>query len=1245
MKNFTTFLIWVLFAQIILAQTTRVQVIHNSADAVADTVDVYLNNAILIDNFAFRNASSFINAPAGSEISIDIAPKNSSSASESIHNFKATLSADKTYILVASGIVSNSGYNPTKPFAIDVFEMGKESASTGTNTDLLVYHGSTDAPTVDVYEATGNTNLVDNIAYKGFASDYLELATSDYYLQVRNEAGNSNIFAYNAPLKTLALDGGAAVVVASGFVDPSNNSDGPGFGLFVALPGGGEMVALPKTTARVQVIHNSADAAADSVDVYLNDEILIDNFAFRNASGFIDAPANTEISIDIAPKSSSSSDESIYNLATTLDPEKAYTLVASGIVSTTGYAPLKAFAIDVFDMSREKAGDAANTDLLVYHGSTDAPTVDVYEATGNANLVDNIAYKGFDSDYLELATSDYYLQVRNEAGNSNIFAYNAPLKTLALDGGAAVVVASGFVDPSNNSDGPGFGLFVALPGGGEMVALPKTTARVQVIHNSADAAADSVDVYLNDEILIDNFAFRNASGFIDAPANTEISIDIAPKSSSSSDESIYNLATTLDPEKAYTLVASGIVSTTGYAPLKAFAIDVFDMSREKAGDAANTDLLVYHGSTDAPTVDVYEATGNANLVDNIAYKGFDSDYLELATSDYYLQVRNEAGNSNIFAYNAPLKTLALDGGAAVVVASGFVDPSNNSDGPGFGLFVALPGGGEMVALPKTTARVQVIHNSADAAADSVDVYLNDEILIDNFAFRNASGFIDAPANTEISIDIAPKSSSSSDESIYNLATTLDPEKAYTLVASGIVSTTGYAPLKAFAIDVFDMSREKAGDAANTDLLVYHGSTDAPTVDVYEATGNANLVDNIAYKGFDSDYLELATSDYYLQVRNEAGNSNIFAYNAPLKTLALDGGAAVVVASGFVDPSNNSDGPGFGLFVALPGGGEMVALPKTTARVQVIHNSADAAADSVDVYLNDEILIDNFAFRNASGFIDAPANTEISIDIAPKSSSSSDESIYNLATTLDPEKAYTLVASGIVSATGYAPLKAFAIDVFDMSREKAGDAANTDLLVYHGSTDAPTVDVYEASGPSELIDNLEYSKFADYLELSTADYIIEVRDETGTSSVNKYEAPLNTLDLKGEAIAVVASGFLDPSSNSNGASFGLWVALQKGGEMIELPVNNASSSDSKINDISSGKFFPNPTYGSAIIELNKRLENAYIEIMSLTGTIIYGETINVYGSTINISLDSLKPGSYFIKITSDDYSETIRFQKL
>ena len=127
--------------------TARVQVIHNSADLAAASVDVYLNNTLLIDNFNFRTASPFIDAPAGEEITISVAPSTSMSSSQALASFNYTLEENATYVLVANGVVSPVGYSPIKNFSIEVNAMGREIANNASNTDLLVIHGSTDAPT------------------------------------------------------------------------------------------------------------------------------------------------------------------------------------------------------------------------------------------------------------------------------------------------------------------------------------------------------------------------------------------------------------------------------------------------------------------------------------------------------------------------------------------------------------------------------------------------------------------------------------------------------------------------------------------------------------------------------------------------------------------------------------------------------------------------------------------------------------------------------------------------------------------------------------------------------------------------------------------------------------------------------------------------------------------------------------------------------------------------------------------
>ena len=136
------------------------------------------------------------------------------------------------------------------------------------------------------------------------------------------------------------LGGGAAVVFASGFLNPSANQNGAAFGLFAALPDG-NVAELPAVvpTARLQVIHNAADPGANEVDVYINGNLELDNFAFRTATPFIDVPAGVTLNIGIAPGNSTSVDDTIKNFPVQFENGETYVAVANGLIDTTGFAP------------------------------------------------------------------------------------------------------------------------------------------------------------------------------------------------------------------------------------------------------------------------------------------------------------------------------------------------------------------------------------------------------------------------------------------------------------------------------------------------------------------------------------------------------------------------------------------------------------------------------------------------------------------------------------------------------------------------------------------------------------------------------------------------------------------------------------------------------------------------------------------------------------------------------------------
>lgn len=522
MKNSKLFLSVMLagftIASVAQAQTARLEVIHNSADAAASVVDVYVNGGStpFIDDFAFRTSSGFVDVPAGVALSIGVAPSTSTGPGDIIATVPVgPLTAGETYIAIANGIVSPSGYMPSPAFGLDIYTGAREAATGGAGTnDVLVYHGATDAPMVDVDELNHVAGqAVNDLSYSEFQG-YLSLGVEDYTLQVQAAASGTPVAAFDAPLATLGVDGAALTVLASGFLDPSMNSNGAAFGLFASTGAAGPLLELPTPMARLEVIHNSPDAAAAVVDVFVNGDELIPNFEFRTTTGFFDVPAGMPLAIDVAPDGAGIGGSVGTINIPFLGSGKTYIAIANGIVSGSGYSPAPGFALDVFAEGREAAtSGSSNTDVLVYHGSTDAPTVDVAETgAGAGTVVDDIAYSEFQG-YLELPTADYVLTIQDETGAVNVASFDAPLATLSLEGAALTVLASGFLDPSMNSNGAGFGLWASIGVAGNLIPLSNVTgiAEVEAISNAA---------------LFPNPTNDNATMFFDLTEDENINLEV-----------------------------------------------------------------------------------------------------------------------------------------------------------------------------------------------------------------------------------------------------------------------------------------------------------------------------------------------------------------------------------------------------------------------------------------------------------------------------------------------------------------------------------------------------------------------------------------------------------------------------------------------------------------------------------------------------------------------------------------------
>lgn len=469
-------------------------------------------------------------------------------------------------------------------------------------------------------------------------------------------------------------------------------------------------LAANSQNARIQVVHNAPNVPA--VDIFVGATKLFANVPFRAASPFTNAPAGIELQIRIkaAGPTNDTSNPAFFRRYT-LEANKGYYLVANGNLNLPNgiYAPnpdgiANGFDVTVIPDARETSTVAGNVDLRIFHGSPDAPTVDI-KAQGVATLVDNAPFRGF-SGYLPVPAGNYTVQIAPATGVPNLLAYKAPLS--GLGGNTALVLASGYFNPAANTTagnpGPGFGLWAFTPSG-EAIPLATAKSRVQIVHNSA--SAPNVDIFVNGGKGVSDLAFRKATPFIDLNAGVPLTVALKGASAGSDTSNpAFKRVYELSGDESYTLVATGLLATTGYAENpegrnRSFDITVISGAREVSSTASsdnNAEIRVLHGVTDAPKVDVRVLSG-PTIVNNAGFRDFAS-YLSVPNQNLVVEVTDSNQAGVVAAYSAPLSLFADS--ALVVIASGFLTPSANLNGPAFGL-LAVTAAGNAILLPVFTS--------------------------------------------------------------------------------------------------------------------------------------------------------------------------------------------------------------------------------------------------------------------------------------------------------------------------------------------------------------------------------------------------------------------------------------------------------------------------------------------------------------------------------------------------------------
>ncbi|PSR02794.1 MAG: hypothetical protein BRD50_06845, partial [Bacteroidetes bacterium SW_11_45_7] len=167
----------------------------------------------------------------------------------------------------------------------------------------------------------------------------------------------------------------------------------------------------------------------------------------------------------------------------------------------------------------------------------------------------------------------------------------------------------------------------------------------------------------------------------------------------------------------------------------------------------------------------------------------------------------------------------------------------------------------------------------------------------------------------------------------------------------------------------------------------------------------------------------------------------------------------------------------------------------------------------------------------------------------------------------------------------------------------------------------------------VFSGLSYTGFDGYFGAPTANLNVTVKNANNGNEVGTYEANLSDWSLGGVAITVIASGYVDPSSESNvEASFGLYAATPSGGSLQKLP--KVTSVGPELANENSFDLYPNPVADQLQIEWQEATgEDVTLEIYNQVGQVVKSEDLTRSGSS-QIDLADQADGIYLIRLHQD-----------
>ncbi|MBC8125025.1 MAG: DUF4397 domain-containing protein [Candidatus Kapabacteria bacterium] len=455
-----------------IAQLSLITFLHNSAEPQLRTADLYVTqvgSTTKIEDINFQSANNLnsVFIFGDIEVTFAIAPGSSINAGEAIAEYTFMPAPDKGYMVILNGVKTPASYvvNPNgKNIGLSFISFLVESEVADPNKSGLYFvHGSTDLEGGDIWIRGATTAAVPGIQY-GNRSLTPTITDRKQTTIDFTKTGDKTKLIASFGVDFASLGSSIVVCVLSGFKTPDANAGSTDTLSLLSVLEDGRVVKSPliagSQTSRVQFVHNAADPALTTIDVWVNGVKAYDNIGFRKSFAFSSIPANTPVVIGFAPATSSAYRDTLRTI--TLDPlrpGRTYSFIASGVLDSTKFrrnpnnAPIN-LNVFVLEGALEQSSEAGKTSVRAGHYSTDTRNFTLASSTTiyGTSMTYGVASPSYNFVAPELDTI-WVL----DSGSIQKKGYVCDLRGTNK---AFLLLASGFDRPDSNMNGPAFKLIL-----------------------------------------------------------------------------------------------------------------------------------------------------------------------------------------------------------------------------------------------------------------------------------------------------------------------------------------------------------------------------------------------------------------------------------------------------------------------------------------------------------------------------------------------------------------------------------------------------------------------------------------------------------------------------------------------------------------------------------------------------------------------------------------------------------------